>query len=394
MSVPSPRLRVRVDRDAVARDDGRRPWQRELTIDGEATLTELVELLGLPLAFTDDRGVWALMRGQEAEDGVHILAVVEQIPAPEGPPRWTVHMVSHVPPAQLADDGVVDLHFRSLPGPPREVVAAAHRGDSYSRPAAEGQPADNAPVRTALETYAADQTAENALDVLRQAFGGQLVLDATGSTFGDEARGGVTRLVINFIRAPDGSKALPAFTGHAELVKFREEDEEGPRSLVQPADRVLAFFVRDPEARWLYIDPAGPPLGIRRDQVEFALQAGHNAPVKNALTRPDLTMQDLFDALRVPGGILFVGDRGQGEDIQPLVVDTGGSEKLLAFTSAVEAAAWDRTMRFHRLSVGGVLELVLELGAQGLLLNPGGPSATVSALQVRRFLGTWQEATA
>ncbi|MFH5824831.1 SseB family protein [Georgenia sp. AZ-5] len=389
-------IAVRVDRDAVPLDDGRRPWRRRVDVPGGTSLKDLLAQLGLPLEFTDGHGVWTVVRGTSgADDGVHILAVVAQTRGEGGRTGCEVHLISGVAPALLADeDGELDLYYRSTPGPVAGVVAAARRGEAYTRPP-PNVPEDNAAVHAALTAYGQEQSSANALNVLRQALGGQLVLDATGSSFDDDAHPGGQRLVINFIRAPDGSRALPAFTHHHELVRFREEDDGGPLSIVQPADRVLAFFVSDPETRWLYINPAGPPLGIRRDQVLFALQAGHNVAVKNALARLDLTRQDLFDALRADDGVLFVGDRGRGGALRALELTApGGRPALPAFTSAVEAAAWDQSMRFRRMSVGAVLELLLERGSDSLLINPGGPSASLSAVQVRHILGRPMQARA
>ncbi|WP_164737378.1 SseB family protein [Georgenia sp. SYP-B2076] len=401
---PPAQVLVRVDADTIARPDGGRPHRRDLVVNGRITLHDLLGLVDVPLRFTDEHGVWVAVHGTSGADGgEHVLGVVVQAatggPGATGaatatgaarqvPP--TVHVTSDVAPGQLLDaDGTIDLYFRSAPGPVDEVVAAAELGEVYTPPRPHGIPPDNMPVHAALAEYAEAQTATNALNVLRQALGGQLVLDATGSRLaGTPEHPRERRVVINFIRAPDGSKALPAFTHHTELVRFREDDDGGPQSIVQPAAGVLEFFVGDPDAEWLYINPAGPPLGIRRDQVAFALRAGHNAAVKDALTRSPLRMQVLFDALRHDDGVLFVGDRGTNGAPTPLTVrDGAGNRVLLAFTSAVEAAAWDQSMRFRRLAVATVLELVLETRAAALLINPGGPSATVPANQVWQFLG-------
>ena len=388
---PPAEVLVRVDADAIVPVDGGRPHRRDLVVDGGISLQHLLELVGVPLHFADGHGVWVVLRGPDADDGAPVLGVIVQGESVAGRHVGaTVYVTTDVAPWRLVDaDGAIDLYYRSTPGPVDEVIAAAELGEVYTPPRPHGIPADNLPVHTALAAYGVSQTAENALNVLRQALGGQLVLDATGSRLaGTPGRPGERRVVINFIKAPDGSKALPAFTHHAELVRFREDDNGGPQSIVQPAAGVLEFFVGDPDAEWLYINPAGPPLGIRRDQVAFALRAGHNAAVKDALARHPLRMQAVFDALRHEAGVLFVGDRGtDGAPVPLTVADGEGNRVLLAFTSAVEAAAWDQAMRFHRLAVDAVLELVAETGAAALLINPGGPSATVSANQVRQFLG-------
>lgn len=382
LAAPPEWLTVLVDRDGIPHEDGRRPQQHRRTVPGSASVREILDGLGLPLLFVDGHGTWMVVRGTSGADGAHTLGVVVQ----EGGGA-VVHVTTDLEPWQLADEeGELALYYRSVPGPPAEVVAAAELDETWTPTRPRGAVADNLPVRRALERYSAAPGADRGLDVLRQALGGQLLLDCTGTVLGPD--GEPTRVVVNFVTAPDGEKALPAFTHHSELVAFRRDDDGAARSLVQPAHGVLEFFVADGDAAWLYINPAGPPLGIHRDQVELALRPGHNAAVKNALMgcgptgvplgpHPDRppSMQVLFDALRTEGGFLFLGEGAA----------TTGT--LLAFSSAVEVAAHDRSLPFRRTEVHRVLEQVTSDGLDVLRINPGGPQAEIPAEQVRRFLG-------
>lgn len=379
---------------------------RRLRLGASLGLSEVIEVIGVPVPFADDRGTWVVRRGETASDGP-VIAVVAQGPGASAGqvPGVEVHLLSEAGPLDLLDaEGALPLYFCSTPGTVADVIAGARQGRSVPPPIPR-TPRENAALRQALEAHAADPTPKHRLDVLRQALGGTLVLDATGSQTATHAEGGklnVANLRLPTLTGPKDMRAIGAFTSHAALLAFRkdlrrraeEAGEEIPEAVAddkvigvwQASAAVLAFAAKQENITHLLLDPPSPSHALGAPEFKLALAAPSNQAVKNLLLR-EHTQQELYDALRAPEARLFIGtQRAEGEQRVPVTI-TEDEEIMLAFTSPAEVAAWDTGLLIGQLSAAGALRHVLTRPIAGLRLDPCGPSLTLTRSQVWHLLG-------
>lgn len=244
---------------------------------------------------------------------------------------------------------------------------------------------ENAAVRAAIEAFAATpgKAADGgSLDVLRHCLHGNLLLDITGSDLrisedGTSLSAGST-IRIATTSDPDGGTALVAFTGQAEIARTRSAAAQ-TQSMVRSGIEVLEL-VRSQDHQWLYLDPAGPTCAISRAEVEFALQLARNDPLRDALDvvaeNPE-RREALLDALRADGTLLVAAD---AEGALLVAAEAGGG--LQVFTSGPEAAVHAPGASILPLSSAQVRELLRSATYSGLVINPAGPTATVSASEV------------
>src|SRR5690606_6311813 len=218
-----------------------------------------------------------------------------------------VHLLTEAQPADLLDeDGRLLLYYCSVPGELEVVLDSARLGEIVPPPA-PATPPDNALVRAAVAEFAADPGPKRMLHVLRQALGGKPVVDATGSELpapGTPA----PELRLTTLTAPDGSRALAAFTSNAALAEFRAKaatTEERVTGIAQAGTALLETFRKAEELGWFLIDPNGPSCAIGRKEVELALAAPSASAVKDLLTG-SYTAQELVTALSEPGTHLFI----------------------------------------------------------------------------------------
>ncbi len=382
-------LDVVVDRDGPELPDGTRPGRRRLRLGGSLRLVDVLETVGVPLPFVDDRGTWIVRHGQSREEG-QMLAVVEQgAGASTGQvPEARVHLLTEAQPAELIDEsGRLPLYYCSVPGELQVVLDSARLGEVAPPPTPPGPP-DNTLVRTAVAEFAADPDAQRKLHVLRQVLGGRLVVDASSS---EVPAPGTPKpeLRLTTLTAPDGTRALGAFTSNDALLQFRSKSGTGKvTGVAQSGARLLELVQRTEELTWLIIDPAGPTCAIGRKEIDFALSAPSATAVKDLLAREHST-QELIGALGEPGTALYIAHtEAEGRSGPVLVRDRrDGRPILLAFTSPVEVAAYNTTFGARRLPVGGLFQLALANRAKALLINPSGPRGTLPVAQVWHALG-------
>lgn len=381
---------VVVDRDGPVLPDGTRPGRRRLRLGGSLGLDDILETVGAPLAFVDDRGTWIVRRGESRDEG-EVLAVVEQGPGAStgAVPSVTVHLVTDARPADLADDaGRLPLYYCSVPGELEVVLDSARLGE-VTLPPTPATPPDNEEVRTAVAEFAKEPGPQGMLHVLRQVLGGRLVVDATGSEppTADAPR---PELRLTTLTAPDGSRALGVFTSNAALAEFRRRTggPERVTGIAQHGSRLLEMFRRTEELTWFIVDPAGPTCAIGRKEVDFALAAPSAVAVKDLLAR-EHSAQEFVTALSEPDAALFIAHTEvEGRTGPVLVRDrTDGKPLMLAFTSPVEVAAYNQSFGARRLPAAAVLQLVLANRAKALVINPSGPRAIVPTAQVWHALG-------
>ena len=126
---------------------------------------------------------------------------------------------------------------------------------------------ENAPVRKALATIAAEPTLEHLNDLLAAAVKGGLVVDVTGSTPQD------TRL--RTISSTTGEPVLPLFTSMKALRSAVAQTAEGTGATVQavvvPAAEALGF-IRTAEFVAVQFDPGSEhTMVVARSHIESAL---------------------------------------------------------------------------------------------------------------------------
>ncbi len=388
-------LDVRVDRDGLPGAPAGHQ-RATLRLGGSLDLVAVLETVGVPVPFADGRGSWIVRHGAERVDG-DVLAVVAQegVPSSELPAGVAVHLMTDARPVDLLDDdGVLALFYCSVPGELESVLDAARLGVVSLPPRPSGTP-DNPQVREAVAAFGEETGRRPVLHVLRQALGGRLIVDATGSAAPapDEQR---TNLRLTTITAPDGTRGIAAFTSNAAMARFRRKQAEDSgeqlpdrlTGLAQPGVRTLELFQGNEDLQWLIIDPAGPSCALGRKEVAFALAAPSNREVKDLL-RDEPGVQEVFDALRAPDGHLFLAQTEVDGTAGPVLLrDKDDGEPVLpAFTSPAEVAAYNPDFASRRFPVAAVLHLVLANRAKALQLNPSGPSIALSGAQVWHFLG-------
>lgn len=386
-------LEITVDRDGPVLPDGTRPGRRRYRLGGSLRLLDVLETIGAPLPFLDDHGTWIVRHGLQRDSG-RILAVLEQGPGASAGrhPGVTVHLLSSAEPVDLLDDeDRLELYFCSVPGELEVVLDSARLGE-VSLPPEPVAPPQNTTVHEAVAAFAETPGQPAMFHVLRQALGGRLVLDATGSTL-PEPGGQSAKFALRTLTLPDGTRGLGVFTSNTELLEFRKKaggDEQAKiTGLAQPGGQVLRLFLDNPKIDWLVVNPGGPSCPIGRPAVTFALSSPSNAAVKNLLGR-EHSAQELVTALSAPQTHLFIAQRttDTGQTGPAMVRDKAdGKPILLSFTSPAEIAAYDPKLGVLQLPVAAVLQLTLANRAKALVIDPGGPRGLLSSAQIWHMLG-------
>jgi hypothetical protein len=236
---------------------------------------------------------------------------------------------------------------------------------------------DNTLLRSAVAAFAASPAEQTYFDVLRSSMQGDLLLDATGSaiTFADDGSAIAKGSTISFRdgTAPDGGRAMFAFTNQAQVGNHHPDDRESVQTIGQSAISVLEFAVSQGYS-WLYIDPAGPTCALEVAHVQFVLRNHHNDAVKTALVRSAGAREAALDALALGGSLLYaVSENADGSvEIATSTSPTGGPV-YLAFTSAAEALARDAGAAVANVDLPRVVSDALTEPFTGLVINPAGP---------------------
>ncbi|KUI15372.1 hypothetical protein AU191_06530 [Mycolicibacterium acapulense] len=245
---------------------------------------------------------------------------------------------------------------------------------------------DNATVRRAVGEFAAQPNQRTALDVLRSCMYGELLFDITGSDEpdGDSFAAG-SQLQIRGGTGPDGGRALYVFTRQEEVARLYSPDTR-TQSMVTPATGALSF-ARDSQDAWLYVDPAGPTCALSAADIDFALRNPNNEPLKTALAALDAGDADREDVLRVllTEGPLLLGADGNSVPGKTLIRSMtlgDGSTALVGFTSAPEVVAHNVSDTAGAFTTLEVLDMVRKGGHGGIVVNPAGPSITVSRAEI------------
>ncbi|MUM16513.1 SseB family protein [Mycobacterium sp. CBMA271] len=247
---------------------------------------------------------------------------------------------------------------------------------------------DNARLRSAVVAFAAQPGQQRAFDVLRNCMQGELLLDVTGSDM--PAEGPVpfpagTQMQIRGGTGPDGGRALFAYTRNEEIARHHPPGTH-TQSMAQSAVSVLEF-VRSQADPWLYIDPAGPTCALAANEIDFALRNPRNDPMRAAIelvASGQTDRQSVLQLLRRDGPMLLGADErtvpGQAATRRTQLPD--GSFALVAFTSAPEVIGYVPSDAVASMTTRQVLEMTIEGGYSGLVINPAGPSVFLPAAEI------------
>jgi hypothetical protein len=235
----------------------------------------------------------------------------------------------------------------------------------------------NTLVQAALANWARGKNAQSMSEVLRQCATGELLLDASGSTWQDPARGfqpGDT-LQIRYQTDNAGKRLLLAFTSNERLALEHPHTEM--RSLAQPAPAVLKQAFTDYEG--IAIDAGSDSVFIAyADEIRRGLteEPAVNEPLKTALLQ-QLPAEQLA-ALAADAPLLFIAvgeTRNEVGEVTgafvPTVAAPGGNQAFAtAFTSPAEIWAWDSTLTVQPTGFANIVEVARRQGQPGIVINP------------------------
>lgn len=236
---------------------------------------------------------------------------------------------------------------------------------------------DNIPLRTAVEAFAAAPDQNTYFEVLRAALQGDLLLDATGSELqftpdGSSLAAGST---LNFHEgtAPDGGRALFAFTNQEQAQKMHPDAPDDVQTIGQSAVGTLGFGQAQDYA-WLYIDPAGPTCALRVHDIQFVLRNDHNDAVKHALGSGPDHRAATIEALAAGGTLLYGVAEHEDGSVEILTsMSPEGEPVYLAFTSAAEVLARDPSVAVAAVDIARIVADAAVEPFAGLVINPSGP---------------------
>ena len=241
---------------------------------------------------------------------------------------------------------------------------------------------DNIPLRAAVAAFAAKAEQSSYLEVVRNCFQGDLLLDSTGSEItmtedGTSIAAG-SRFHFHEGKGPNGERALFAFTRQEEAQRMHPG--EPATTMGQPAGGLMEFAQAQGYG-WVYIDPAGPTCGVGVPDVDFVLRNARNDAVKNAIGTGKPS--DALDALALGAPLMYAVIEHPDKSVEVRTsVSPDGKPVRLAFTSAAEVAARSTTDAFATIDLARVVSDALEEPFEGLVINPAGPWTALNREQL------------
>jgi len=267
---------------------------------------------------------------------------------------------------------------------------AAEAGASESARASSGLVVHSA-LQAALAGWAREKNSVTLNAVIKECAAGELLLDLTRSTLADPAAGPQQGDVVAIAHQVDnaGKRLLLAFSSNDRLARYREAD--APVSLAQPASSVIEQAVREYEG--IALDPGSPDTQFiaYADELTRGLGADVTASTRVAQALADRTLAwpAMLELLRSAPS-LVVAEAPQrdalGEVVGAAVVTATGEHGetwSVVHTSPAEAWAWAPGARVRPVSFAEVARTAISQGHAGLVVNPGGPSATVLPDELR-----------
>lgn len=149
-----------------------------------------------------------------------------------------------------------------------------------------------------------------------------------------------------------------------------------------PGEILLAWVLSQPKVQGLRIDPAEPnaPKDFDRAQITEALTSLVNPGLREVLVSEEPTPQKGLVALRAEGTKALVVQRRTGEGLETMqLAGPRGEVVLPVFTSESEVYSLGTSLAAVAMDAAQLRELVAELGAQIIRVNPSGPSLDLPA---------------
>jgi len=268
-------------------------------------------------------------------------------------------------------------------------VSGLHKETDYEIP--------NPYLAAALEAFKKDVKERTLINVVRTMLGGDLLVDASGSTIvpaGHLDIGPESQLRYQVIRLENGMQALCVFSSAEYVSKsyMRENSDDDELILREPAVKIFMDFLSNPDLDLIAIDPgSNHECYIERAQVQWVVNSPRNDGAKMALINDN--MQQLLGSLVAPNSILVVAIDPKSEVQGPAFVpdDDGNPTNMLAFTSPIEVAAIDPAIEVRVAHAIEVLTLAEQLNAPGIQINYFNPSAVLDIKQIRELLDIVRE---
>ena len=270
--------------------------------------------------------------------------------------------------------------------------------EEFTREGKEEHEVPNSYLVHALDVFKNDVREETLINVVRTLVGGDVLVDATGSTVVPQGQleiGPESQLRYQVIRHDQNTQALSVFSSSEYILgspgydKSREGDE---LILRESAMKILMDFLSNEDLDLIVIDPGSDhECYIERAQVEWVVGAPRNDGAKMALMNDN--MQQLLGSLVAPNSMLLVAVDPNDPMSRPFYApdENGKPKSMLVFTSPIEVAAIDPKITVRAAHALEVLKFAISDGAKSVQINLFNPSTTLSLKQIRELLDITQE---
>ncbi|WP_157519171.1 SseB family protein [Modestobacter sp. Leaf380] len=242
----------------------------------------------------------------------------------------------------------------------------------------------NVPAQQALAAFAAHRDRQHWVLAVRTLLQGRLLTDVTQAVRDPEdgtpasVSGGRTTGGVPVVFAYTDLSAVVAHTGVA-------------RPDVAPVTAVgaLQLAAAAGPGTGLAVDPAGAGLVVDPAELAAVLRSHRNGPVKEALVLGDRDLLLRVLAAQLAGDAVLLEAVTAPTPSAPVVTThlPDGRAAALAFSSALEVEAVLPGSASAVRPLRAYLEHLLAVGRPGLVLDPAGPSVTVTPDELRRVLG-------
>lgn len=270
--------------------------------------------------------------------------------------------------------------------------------DKYTQDGKGDHEVPNPYLSHALDVFKSDVREQTLINVVRTMVGGDVLVDATGSTVvpkGHMEIGPESQLRYQVIRRDNGMQVLSVFSSSEYVLGspgHNKEHDGDELILREPTMKVFMDFLNNEDLDLIVIDPGSDhECYIERAQVQWIVGAPRNDGAKMALMNDN--MQQLLGSLVAPNSMLLVAADPEDPMGRPLYApDKSGKPKsMLVFTSPIEVAAIDSKIAVRASHALEVLKYAVSEGAQSVQINLFNPSTTLSLKQIKELLAITQE---
>ena len=242
----------------------------------------------------------------------------------------------------------------------------------------------NRHAQQALAAFEASRDRQHWVLAVRTLLQGRLLTDVTRAVRDPDDGAPFS---ISGGQTTDGSPVAFAYTDLAAVVAHT--GVAAPEVVAPTAVGVLDLVTRAP-GTGLAVDPAGACLVLGPAELAAVLRGRRNTPVKEALVVGDheLLLRVLGHQLADDDAVLLEAVTAPRVGSPVLTAQLpDGRTAALAFTSSLEVEAVLPGSASAVRPLRAFLQRVLDDGRPGLVLDPAGPSATLTPADLRRVLG-------